>query len=283
LSVTRRGLLAASGISGLLVGCGGPPERKLPTSTPKSGRLRYGEDHPNQFADLRMPDAAPLATVVLLHGGYWLPPFGVELMEALAVRFTDLGYATWNVDYRRTGDGGGFPQTLSDVATAIDRLSGEGLPSGLDENVVVVGHSAGGQLAVWAGSRGVQTPGGEAKVRPRGVVSLAGILDLVLAGSVSRSMDPVRAFMGGDPTDLTQDYALADPSQLVPPNCPVWAVHAKEDDTVPPEQSTGYVALAKAVGGAVERVVVPGNHSTIIDPSFTSFPAIRRLVSQAAT
>ena len=94
-----------------------------------------------------------MATVVLLHGGYWLPQYGLDLMEPLADRFTELGFATWNVEYRRVGAGGGFPATLTDVAAAVDRLAGPGCRQGSPSRSSCVGHSAGGHLAAWAASR----------------------------------------------------------------------------------------------------------------------------------
>jgi acetyl esterase/lipase len=285
LTPTRRGLLAASAVSGLLAGCGGAPSGTTPRRPPPGGsaRVRYGEEHGLQFAELRLPTKDPLATVVLLHGGYWLPGYGLELMNPLSFELTDLGFATWNVEYRRTAEGGGFPTTLSDVAAAVDRLDGKGLPGGLAGNVVLLGHSAGGHLAVWAASRTDRTPGGEPKVEPRGAISLAGVLDLVRAGSASGSTDPVTAFMGGSPTQTPESYALADPALLVPAGCPVGAVDAEDDETVPPEQSTSYVALAESAGATVERVVVPGDHLSLIDPRAESFPTIRKLVTEAAS
>lgn len=220
-----------------------------------------------------------MATVVLLHGGYWLPQYGLELMEPLALRLTELGYATWNVEYRRTGAGGGFPTTLTDVAAAVDRLDGEDLPPGIADDVVLLGHSAGGQLAVWAASRSGATPGGEPRREPRGAISLAGVLDLVLAGSRS---EQVRAFMGSDPAESPASYALADPAQLVPARCPVWAVHAEDDLTVPPEQSASYVASARAAHGVVARVVVPGDHFSVIRPDSEAFPTVEKLVASAS-
>lgn len=286
MRLSRRGLLAASAVSGLLLGCGGEPARTAPSPpAPPAGttRITYGEEHPSQFAELRKPAEDPRATVVLLHGGYWYPQHGLEQLDPMAEALTDLGFATWNVEYRRTDDGGGFPSTLSDVATAVDRLAGKDLPNGLADNVVLLGHSAGGHLAVWAASRTDRTPGGKATVQPRGAISLAGVLDLTRAGSVPGSAVPVTAFMGGSPTRAPEDYALADPARLVPATCPVWAVHAERDDTVPAEQSTSYVALAEAAGATVQRVVVPGDHLAVIHPDASCFPTIRDLVVEASS
>jgi len=282
--ISRRGLLAASAVSGLLVGCGESPARTAPSPLPApegSRRITYGDDE-SQFVELQLPGDNPRATVVLLHGGYWYPAYGLEQLNPMSSALTALGFATWNVEYRRTGAGGGFPNTLSDVATAVDRLAGEDVPAGLTDNVVLLGHSAGGHLAVWAASRTDRTPGAEPRVRPRGAISLAGVLDLLRAGSVPGSIVPVTEFMGGSPTESPEDYALADPSRLVPAGCPVWAVHADRDETVPAEQSTSYVALAEAAGAKVKRVVVPGDHLAVIDPDASCFPTIRDLVIAAS-
>ncbi len=285
MRLSRRGLLAASALSGLLVGCGETPARTAPSPVPApqgSRRITYGEDS-SQFAELQLPAEKPRATVVLLHGGYWYPGYGLEQLNPMSAALTALGFATWNVEYRRTGAGGGFPNTLDDVATAIDRLAGEDVPEGLTDNVVLLGHSAGGHLAVWTASRNERTAGGEPRVRPRGAISLAGVLDLVRAGTAPGSVVPVTEFMGGSPAESPEDYALADPSRLVPAACPVWAVHADRDETVPAEQSTSYVALARAAGAAVQRVVVPGDHLAVIDPEASCFPAIRDLVVEASS
>ena len=263
----------------LLAGCGEDPSQTSTPAARRSRRFRYG-DQPSQFADLRLPDREPVATLVLLHGGYWRPGYDLTLMEPLAERFTDLGYATWNVEYRHTGDH--YEDTLSDVAAAMDRLGQGGRLQGLDQDVVLLGHSAGGHLAAWAASRKASTPGGTARVAVRGAVSLSGVLDLTRAASDPGSRLPVIAFMGGTPEEVPDDYAVADPALLVPASCPVWAVHAADDQVVNPEQSTRYVARDRAAGGTAEAVRVPGDHFTLIDPTSAAFPTIQRLVAEAA-
>ena len=120
-------------------------------------RVEYGDD-PSQFVDLVVPagdGAAPV--VVLLHGGFWSAQYGLDLMVPLAQDLQARGYATANVEYRRVGNGGGFPTTFDDVAAAVDALADVvDVPTGraLDlDRVAVVGHSAGGWLArAWAGA-----------------------------------------------------------------------------------------------------------------------------------
>jgi acetyl esterase/lipase len=243
-------------------------------------RITYGDD-PSQFADLRTPDKKSRGTVVLLHGGAWLPEYGVSELERLADRLTELGFVTWNVEYRRVGIGGGVPNTLLDVASAIDRLGGEGLPAGITDRVVLVGHSAGGHLCAWAASRTPSTPGGAPLVRARGAISLAGVLDLTRAGDDPAVIEIVSNFVGGRPAEVPERYAVADPAALVPASCPVWAVRGDNDEDIPPIQSSGYVAAAKAAGGIAEEVVVPGDHDSIADPDAPSFPALEKLITEA--
>jgi acetyl esterase/lipase len=117
---------------------------------------RYGSHRQNR-ADLYVPrdGTAPHPVVVLIHGGYWRATYGKVVMKPLAADLVRRGYATWNIEYRRIGrrQGGGYPMTFDDVAAAIDLLAGLG-DDRLDfDDVTLIGHSAGGHLALWATSR----------------------------------------------------------------------------------------------------------------------------------
>ncbi len=283
MTLTRRALLLSGGASTLAVACGGersPGSRPAPTPTTGEKRFRYGKD-PSQFADLEMPDGAPTATVVLLHGGAWLAQYALDQTVPLARELNSEGFATWNVEYRRLGLGGGIPATLTDTAAAIDRLGGPGLPRGIADNVVVIGHSAGGQLGVWAASRNKDTPGGTSKVRLRGVISLAGVLDLSGGAQDPQVGQIVAGFAGGGPADVPRRYAIADPTLLVPASCPVWAVAADDDALVPLSQAESYVARNEAAGGTTTLVKVPGDHISLISPEADSYATLLGLVRKA--
>ncbi|ROR92895.1 alpha/beta hydrolase [Nocardioides aurantiacus] len=279
---SRRAVLGGLGglaLGGLVSACGGTARTAEPSPAPTDvERLTYGDDD-SQVVDVRRPDGGQvLGTVVLLHGGYWLPQYGLDQLDPLAKRLTSLGWVTANVEYRRTGAGGGVPATLEDVAAALDLVTTERLPG----PVVTLGHSAGGHLAVWAASRSARTPGGAPRGRLAGAVSLSGVLDLDLASGRSGSSGPVRAFTGGTPRSAARAYAAADPTALVPAPCPVWAVQAEDDQVVPREQATSYVAAAREAGGTAELVLVPGDHFTVIDPDARSTATVERLLRRAA-
>ena len=155
-------------------------------------RYAYGE-HPSQYAELTLPaGSAPAPVVVVIHGGYWSASYGAELGRPLAVDLAGRGFAAVNVEYRRMGDGGGWPQTGQDVAAAVDALRGR--PAGLDlTRVVALGHSAGGQLAAWlASARG-------GAVALTGAVLQAGVLDLVRGSDEGLGGGAVDAYLGGSP------------------------------------------------------------------------------------
>jgi len=79
---------------------------------------RYGDD-PSQYGVLY--GEGPVA--VLIHGGFWKDQYGLDLMEPLAEDLAARGWAAWNIEYRRLGNGGGVPATLDDVSAAIDLLA----------------------------------------------------------------------------------------------------------------------------------------------------------------
>jgi acetyl esterase/lipase len=266
----------------LLAACGTPaPEASAP-SRPRSRtrRVAYG-DHPDQYAVLATPKGAARGLVVLVHGGFWSDAYGLDLMDPLARDLAGRGYATWNVEYRRLGTGGGFPHTFADVATAIDQVPGLGLDTGLP--VTTVGHSAGGHLAVWAASRSAATPGGPPRFTATTTVSLSGVLCLATADLQGIGGGAAGALMGGHFTGSPSSYDLADPVRLTPARGILRVLHARDDQVVPPSQSADYVAADAAAGGTARLVTVPGDHFALIDPSSTAWLRTTSLIEEPSS
>jgi acetyl esterase/lipase len=220
-------------------------------------RYDYGAD-PAQFGELTLPSGPALGTVVIIHGGFWRAQYDLSLGRPLAVDLAARGFAVWNLEYRRVGNGGGWPATFDDIAAGIDALAD--LPVDTT-SVLALGHSAGGHLAVWAAGRG------KPRVGLTGVVSQAGVLGLIDAAHRNLGNGAAQSLMGGAPAERAPDYATADPMAAIPLAVPVVCVHARDDRDVPFAQSVAYVAAATEAGADARLVEAGGDHFTVIDPS----------------
>lgn len=221
---------------------------------PGPTRLTYGKDA-SQWVDRFDPEGQSRGTVVVVHGGFWKAMYGADLGGSLAVDLAARGWTALNVEYRRVGNGGGFPSTFDDIHTAINLVEGDG-------PVITLGHSAGGHLATWAAGRQRfdEWTGG---VEVSHVLSQAGVVDLTAAYDEDLGGGAVAALMGVGPDDPA--YDLADPMRHVPLDAPVWCLHAPDDDAVPISQSRDYVRAATEAGATAELVEVTGGHFDVID------------------
>lgn len=249
--------------------------------------LAYGTD-PSQVADLHLPtnsgaDAGLWPVVVVIHGGYWGSGYSRSLGTGLADDLAKHGVAAWNIEYRRVGNGGGWPATLLDVARAVDALADLANPAAggrLDlERVVTVGHSAGGQLAMWAAGRHKlpgDAPGAAPAVRITGVVAQAGVLDLVRGAEAGLGGGAVARFLGGTPAQVPERYGVASPYELVPIGVPSTLIHGIKDKVVPIDQSDRYAAAAVAAGDTVDEQRLKGvDHFAPIDPRMRAWDVCR--------
>lgn len=207
--------------------------------TPADARIAYGPE-PLHFGDLRLPRGpGPHPVVVFLHGGFWKAAYTLEHAGHACAALTEAGAATWNLEYRRIGDtGGGWPGTLQDVERGTRFVHELSRTYPLDLNkVVVAGHSAGGQLALWLGA---QKP-----VDLLRVVALAGVADLRRASELRLSDGIVPKFLGGTPEQLPVRYAQADPIERLPMAVPQRLVHGTADDIVPFEISRRFCQASR--------------------------------------
>ena len=225
-------------------------------------RISYGRD-PAQFGELYLPQRVEhTGAVVVIHGGFWRARYDLEYGRAISADLATHGFAAWNIEYRRVGNGGGWPTTADDVAAAIDHLTDLDVDTSA---VVAIGHSAGGQLAVWAAGR--TSP----RVPLAAAVSQAGVLDLVSAHRERLGAGAVAAFLDGAPEDVPDRYRAADPLTAAPLAVPVLCVHPRADEDVPITQSEAYVAR----GGPALLHAVAGDHYVVIDPTHSSWQLVR--------
>jgi len=250
-------------------------------------RSHYGPGA-RQFGDLRLPATGKShPVVVILHGGCWQSAFNLDYIAPLADSLSQAGFATWNLEYRGIGDeGGGWPGTFDDVVAGIEHLRTLARSHPIDlDRVVLVGHSAGGHLALWAADRGGTDSTLPSVTLPvRGVVTLAGIADLRAyaegEGSCNQAVVPL---MGGDAATRPERYAAASPSELLPAGVPMRMLVGAVDPIVPPTHAEAFAEQARKSGDEVEVSMINGaGHFDLVMPRGASHErlveAIRSLV-----
>jgi len=256
---------------------------------PADHRVAYGADS-LQFGELRLPATgnARVPVIVLIHGGCWRSAYDLRHVSHAAAAITSTGVATWTIEYRRLDDaGGGWPGTFDDVARAVDHVRTLAGRFPIDTmRVILVGHSAGGQLALWAATRrasdrdGSPAPSAD-PLRSTGVVSLAGITDLATYGASPGSCNAsVKPLLGGAPAEYPERYAAVSPISRVPLGTRVRLVHGGADPIVPVSQSESFVDLARAAGDtSVALEIVPGaGHFDLVAPQAEAWAAVIRAV-----
>ncbi|MEU2663998.1 alpha/beta hydrolase [Micromonospora sp. NPDC007220] len=235
--------------------------------------VSYG-DHPDQLADLRVPAGSGPARqlVVVVHGGFWRAGYDRRHTDPLAAALAELGHPVAQVEYRRTGQpGGGWPATLTDVlagVTELPRLAAEALPGRVAAGPpLLVGHSAGGHLALYVAATAPDAVGG--------VLALAPVSNLAEAYRLDLDEGAVAALLGGGPADHPERYAAADPRSLVPIPTRTVVAHGSLDEHVPVGMSREFVAAGRAAGGDVHLVELPEcEHFGLIDPESAAWPEI---------
>ncbi|HEV7665246.1 MAG TPA: alpha/beta hydrolase [Chloroflexota bacterium] len=230
------------------------------TATDASGvtatRHSYGS-HGEQFGDLRLPTGSgPHPTIIYVHGGGYQAAISLDGAAAICAGFTAHGYATWSIEYRRLGNGGGWPTTFDDVLAGATYLSTLATNAPLDlTRVYVAGQSAGGQLALWLANRAREE--GSALPPLRGVVALAPLTDM--RGVATHDPASVAAaVIGGTPSNVSERYASTSPLELLPLRLAQLIVHGTADGTVPYAMSEQYVRAAQAAGDEVTLATIRG-------------------------
>ena len=247
---------------------------------PADVRIPYG-DGALHFGDLRLPKGhGPHPVVLFIHGGCWRAKFGLAYADELMAAFTRSGFATWSIDYRRVGDdGGGWPNTLIDVAKGAVHLAVIAPAHNLDlETVLAEGHSARGQDALWLSARAnlpAEAPvPALSPINIKAVLALAPAPDLMYLHEKKVCDHIIDKLMGGSPADYPQRYKWADPVHLSPGATSQTLVIGKYDEAWAPV-GMRYFEAAKARGDKVKVIeAAESGHFEMVDPDSSTWPLI---------
>jgi acetyl esterase/lipase len=209
------------------------------------------------------------------------------------------GFAVASVEYRRGGGipqqrgagpvAGRWPETFDDVAAAMDALPAllaRELPRADARRIVLTGHSAGGQLALWAAARHVLPEGSPwrlpAPPQLRGVVALAPIADFATSVGLDVCSGAVGQFLGRE-EDFEERAAHADPAVLLPTGIATTVVQGTTDFDVPQAVAEAFVDAAAKAGETVGLTLLPEvGHYPLIDPAADACAVVAEELAQLA-
>ncbi|MFF9068346.1 alpha/beta hydrolase [Streptomyces sp. NPDC014891] len=269
-------------------------------AVPPDASAAYG-GHPDQVIDFYAPrdgrTRAPL--VVALHGGAWRAPYDRQHLTPFVDYLARRGFAVANVEYRRGSDiprqggaapvAGRWPETFDDVAAALDALPGLAtahLPQADVGRIVLTGHSAGGQLALWAAARHVLPPGSPWRLPAppalRGVVALAPIAHFGRATELGVCGGAVAELLGGA-SSYEERAAHTDPAVLLPTGIATTVVQGRTDVDVPYAVADAYADAAAQAGETVGVTLLEEvGHFPLIDPAADACAVVAEEIAQLA-
>lgn len=233
--------------------------------------IHYGSSE-DQVGDLYLPGNKNRPVICLFHGGFWKMPYGRDQLDPVARDLVNRGYAVWNLEYRRIGNPtAGWPGTFDDAIHGIEYLSNiadDGIALDLN-NVAIVGHSAGGHLALWAGAtfQNKRQPRDRNCITIKAVVGEAPVADLKRAHELGTGNGTIAKLLGATPTERPDLYMQASPINLLPLRIRQLIIHGNSDDAVPVEISRTYAKQAESAGDAVTLLeLAAGDHMDFVDP-----------------
>ena len=226
----------------------------LPNEGTPPQTVPYGQAVEQSLLHFQSPIPAR-ATLLVIHGGCWSNAYDRQHLIPMARTLALAGYNVWLAEYRRVGDaGGGWPGTLDDIALAIQRVAALG-----GEAPWLVGHSAGGHLALWAAA--------DPALPLKGVVALAAITNLAQYAQQEGSCPSMVAkFLGGSPESLPDRYAqvtVHDKVFLKPINL----ILGEADPIVSPDQLAGFAETNT-------QIIAESGHFDLVYPGTPAFDQV---------
>ena len=214
---------------------------ELPTRT--CARVeKYGAD-PDNFIEIFETTGQCLGQIFLIHGGFWHPEYDLTHLRPFAGALSDAGWRVQLVEYRRTL---GKPDNyLADIRAAIVHSGGG----------VLMGHSAGGHLALLASDK-------ESEKLITGIIALAPVGDMAGADALNLDGGAIKLFLG----DSAVNRPDLDPNIMLNANVSVVIIHGIDDIRVPIALSHSLYNSYKTAGLECEFIeLVDTGHFEVID------------------
>ncbi|MFN8290746.1 MAG: alpha/beta hydrolase [Chitinophagaceae bacterium] len=234
--------------------------------------INYGTEK-SQYGELHIPNKdSSLGVICLLHGGFWTMPYGLDQFNKVVIEFLNLGYCLWNIEYRRIGEANlKWHDTFDDAVNATNHLIN--IKRDYDQlnidNVYIVGHSAGGHLAVWLNSQNL-------KINVKKVIGLSPILDLETAYYENAGNGAVGKLLQGSPNEFPDRYLFGSPIKLNNKNSPEIIIHGNMDDAVPIKWSQLYNEKFSPLATSSKLIELKNcGHMDFIDPESNAFITLK--------
>ncbi|WP_420935813.1 alpha/beta hydrolase family protein [Alteromonas sp. A081] len=209
------------------------------------------------------------SAIIFIHGGCWLNAYDATHGAGFYSALADKGIDTYAVEYRRTGDiGGGWPGSFHDIKAAINSITGALSEADDGKNVYIVGHSAGGHLALLAAASQLTIPN---NVNIKAVIGLAAITNITqYANGTNSCQTATPEFMDGKPEERIEAYKQATPN-LARITTSVILMQGDTDSIVPALHSVSEYA---------ETISIPnGGHFDWLHPKSDSYQALVKVVT----
>ena len=230
--------------------------------------IPYGGDA-SQFFELWHPEQAVAGFAVFVHGGFWRAKYDLSHAKPFCSALAARGIITANLEYRRVGEpSGGWPGTFEDVVAGLNTASEH-----LGRSPVVVGHSAGGHLALRLASESVPL---------KAVVALAPVANLRLAYELNLSNGAVVEFLGGTPEAMPSRYDEACASSHAV-SARRFIVHGTKDEDVPIDIARAFLLARQNDPERPSLLEIPNiGHMDLIDPESPAGSTVIDLITRLA-
>ena len=227
----------------------------------------YGRESDQQYSLFWRANGSPQGLVVLIHGGCWLDMFDIQHSFPLSTGLAQSGFHVWSIEYRRTGSGGEWPVAFEDVKAGLANIVKlEEL--GIDTSIInLVGHSAGGHLALLAASDAASVLPSDAQINTIGLSAIVNIASYSKGSNSCQSA--TTSFMKGTLEDKPIEYYFANPLNIrfaSTPTSKAVLLHGTEDAIVP---------LKQGQHPQIDQIVIDGaGHFDWIHPGTEAFKVL---------